>query len=112
MHMEITFSSTRGRNRPKDNKTIGDTGTTDNFLREGAPADEIKTATRPTEIKLPNITVKKSTHMCYLRFFWLPPKNQGKAYCPRPQPFIIDIHCKIMQRMESYFQGKHMQNIA
>ena len=70
--MEVIFNATRVTNQPRDNNAIGDTGTTDHFLKKRAPADEIKIAATPIEIEMPNDIVEKSTHTCYLRIPGLP----------------------------------------
>ena len=70
--VEISCGSTRVINKPRSGEGIGDTGTTDHFLREDAPADEIKIADKPIEIEMPNGTVERSTHTCYLRIPGLP----------------------------------------
>ena len=59
-------------NKPKLNQAIGDTGTTRNFVRPGAPVDDVKVAMNPIEIGMPNGSIEKSTHTCYLRIPGLP----------------------------------------
>ena len=70
--MEISCNSTRVISKSRDNEGIGDTGTTDHFLKEGAPADEIEIAENPIEIEMPNGTIERSTHTCFLRIPGLP----------------------------------------
>ena len=70
--MEISCGSTKVINKPRSGEGIGDTGTTDHFLKKDAPADDIQTAENPIEIEMPNKTSEKSTHTCYLRIPGLP----------------------------------------
>ena len=51
---------------------ISDSGATDHFLVEGAPAINIKRAKYPIKILLPNGKRIKSTHTCNLDIPWLP----------------------------------------
>ena len=70
--VEIICNSTRVINKPRDDEGIGDTGTIDHFLKEGAPADEKEEATNPIKIEMLNGTIERSTHTCYLRIPGLP----------------------------------------
>ena len=70
--MEISCNASRVINKPQDNEAIADTGTTDNFLKEGAPCDEKEPAVNPIENEMPNGTVERSTHTCYLIIPGLP----------------------------------------
>ena len=70
--MEIICNSTRVINKPSNNEAIADSGTTNHFLKEEAPAEETEKASNPVKIEMPNGTVEKSTHMCYLRIPGLP----------------------------------------
>ena len=79
--MEITCNTTRVINKPRDDEGIGDTGTTDHFLKEGAPADEITLAENPIEIEMPNGTIERSTHTCYLRIAGLLKKYKEDTSC-------------------------------
>jgi len=72
MEVEVINNATRVTSKPKLNKAIGDTGTTGNFVLPGAPVDDIKVATKPIEIEMPNGIIEKSTHTCYLRIPGLP----------------------------------------
>ena len=72
--MEISCNASRVINKPRNNKAIADTGTTDHFLKEGAPCDEKEIATNPIEIEMPNGSIERSTHTCYLRIPGLPKK--------------------------------------
>lgn len=69
--VEIAFNITRVTNKPKDNKVIVNTGITDHFLKESAPAGEILEATKAIEIEILNDTCE-NTHTCYLRVPGLP----------------------------------------
>ena len=80
--VEIKCNSTRVINKPEKDEAIADTGTTDQFLREVAPADEVEKAVNPIEIEMPNGTNKKSTHVCYLRKPD-PKKFEEGTYSPR-----------------------------
>ena len=51
---------------------ISDSGATGHFLIKGAPAVNIKIATNPITITLPNGKVIQSTHTCNLDIPWLP----------------------------------------
>ena len=51
---------------------ISDSGATGHFLIAGAPAVNIKPATKPIAITLPNGKIIKSTHTCNLDIPWLP----------------------------------------
>ena len=42
---------------------IGDTGTTGNFVLPGALVDDVKVATDPIEIEMPNSSIEKA-HIC------------------------------------------------
>ena len=72
VEMEVINNATRVTNKPKLNQAIGDTGTTEYFVLPGAPVDEIKVATKPIEIEMPNGSIEKSTHTCYLQIPGLP----------------------------------------
>ena len=72
--MDISCNVSRVINKPRDTEAIADTGTTDHFLKEGAPCDEKEIATHPIEIEMPNGSVERSTHTCYLRIPGLPKK--------------------------------------
>ena len=80
--VEISCNATRVINKPRSGEGIGDTGTTDHFLREDAPADEIKVAEKPIEIEMPNGTVERSTHTCYLRIPGLPKELRKRHIVP------------------------------
>ena len=54
------------------NAVRGGTGTPDNFLKPGAPVDEIKTAEEPTKIKRPNGNIKKTTCVLPQNIWWSP----------------------------------------
>ena len=51
---------------------ISDSGATGHFLVEGAPVINMRIATTPVQIALPNGKVIKSTHTCNLDIPWLP----------------------------------------
>ena len=65
--MDIACNITRVINKPKLSEAIGDTGTTGHFIRPGAPVDNIKIATQPIEIEMPNGEIERSSHTCHLR---------------------------------------------
>ena len=65
-------NATRVINKLDKDQAIADTGTTDHFLKKDAPAEEIEEAIKPIEIEMPNGTVEKSSHTCYLRIPGLP----------------------------------------
>ena len=58
--MDIACNITRVINKPKLSEAIGDTGTTGHFIRPGAPVDNIKIATQPIEIEMPNGEIERS----------------------------------------------------
>ena len=60
MEIKVINNVTRVVNKPKLNKAIGDTGTTGNFVRPGAPVDDIKLAVNPIEIEMPNGRIEKA----------------------------------------------------
>ena len=70
--MEIASNVTRVTNKPRLNETIGDTGTTGNFVIPGMLVDDIKVVENPIEIEMPNEVIEQSTHICYLRIPYLP----------------------------------------
>ena len=90
--MQISCNASRVINKPRDNEAIADTSTTDHFLKEGAPCDEKEIATHPIEIEMPNGSVERSTHTCYLRIPGLPKKIEKRTYSPQPKSFIIGLH--------------------
>jgi hypothetical protein len=49
--MQISFNASRVINKPRDNEAIADTGTTDHFLKEGAPCDEKKLPPSQSKLK-------------------------------------------------------------
>ena len=51
---------------------LSDSGATAHFLMKGAPATNVKVATAPISITLPNGKTIKSTHTCNLDIPWLP----------------------------------------
>ena len=51
---------------------IGDAGATGTFLLPGAPVKNLRAATTPLKILLPDGGVIKSTHQCHLDIPWLP----------------------------------------
>ena len=63
-----------GATAPKKDEALADSGTTDHFMKEGAPVDNIKPADPPIQIKMPNGVYEKSTHTCELRIPGLPKK--------------------------------------
>ena len=56
----------------KNDEALADIGTTDYFLKEGAPANDIKIDPKPIKPEMPNGAYEKSTHMCELRIPGLP----------------------------------------
>ena len=80
--MEIICNSIRVINKPSNDEGIGDTGTTDHFLKEGAPVDVTEVETNPMEIGMPNGTIEKSTYTCYLRIPSLPKEFQKGQIAP------------------------------
>ena len=51
---------------------VSDSGATGHFLVEGAPVVNMRKATKPIQIMLPNGDSIKSTHTCHLDIPWLP----------------------------------------
>ena len=72
MEIEAISNVTRVTNKPKLNQTIGDIGTTGNFVLPGAPVDDVEVAENPIEVEMTNGSISKSTHTCYLRIPVLP----------------------------------------
>ena len=70
--MDIACNITRVINTPKLSEAIGDTGTTGHFIRPVAPVDDVKIATQPIEIEMPNGEIEHSSHTCHLRIPNLP----------------------------------------
>ena len=60
--MDISCNITRVINKPDYDEGIEGAGTTDHFLKEEAPADNIKEAINPIEIEIPNGMHKTHTH--------------------------------------------------
>ena len=116
MGVEITCNTTRVINKPRDNEGIGDTGTTDHFLKEGAPADEITLAEDPIEIEMPNGTTERSTHTCYLRIAGLPKElRKGHIVPGLSHSSLVSIRklcqggCKVVfqkRECEIWYKGK------
>ena len=53
---------------------IADAGATGHFMMMGAPVVNMKPATKPITIKLPDGKDIQSTHTCNLNIPWLPPQ--------------------------------------
>ena len=63
--INVINNVTRVINKPKLNQAIGDTGTTGNVVLPRAPVDDVKVATNPIEIEMPNDSIERSTHTCH-----------------------------------------------
>ena len=105
--MKIINNFTRIVNKSKLNQAIGDTGTTGNFVRPGAPVDDIKVAVSPIEIQMLNGSIEKAR----IRAFYprISQRIEGGAHCAWPVPFFPNINQKVVQRrMRRYFQRQNM----
>ena len=95
---------------------ISDSGATDHFLIKGMPAVNIKIATNPITITLPNGKVIQSTHTCNLDIPWLPAEmTEGHIVPGLAHASLIstrkfcDAGCKVVFDMHEscvYYQGK------
>ena len=63
-------------------EALADSGTTDHFLKEGAPAENVRPNPNPISIEMPNGKIEKSTHTCELRISDLPKELREEHIVP------------------------------
>ena len=79
--------------KPRINETIGDTGTTENFVLSGAPVNDIKVAETPIEIEMPNGVIEQSIHTCYVFKNSISTKRiEGGTHSARTITFLFNVH--------------------